>query len=467
MPVSSKQIRDPVYGFIHVPEEFIKIIDHPLFQRLRWISQMGLAQMVFPGAVHTRFEHCLGTFHLAGIAASSLIDFCKSFDGSSYLKESKVGQEFLNILKYDEEAFIKAACAVALLHDVGHAPFSHTFEIAIEDYDHEQFGFKIAAIILEDTECMSQTWAKWALEVLNKQKPVKELEPQNMVLRSLIDGPIDVDKGDYLVRDSYHCGVQYGGYGQDRLWRNLAILTSDIEGTEILQLGVTSKGAYEAYHLLMARFHMYEAVYEHHTKQKIDAVVAAMLRQIKSFIYSPEMLRNFDKQNLNKDLNKWTDGYIIFGLLTFPTSPFLKSLMQKLYARQLPQKSKKLSEITIPCHREKVKEISSQLKKKIWSLQEEMEVDLFPYLYRPQDPFPLRSLYSVSVFSEDGQVSSLYDFLKLNMLFPALEEVRDPDKLRSQELLVLRAFSYSDDFSSDTIQKWQDLGQIALIEPEL
>lgn len=255
-----KQVRDPIYGFIAIHKDFLPIVDHELCQRLRWIGQLPLEQLVYPSAMHSRFEHSLGCMFLAMHAARVLIK------DKRVLKEAK--KEFES---KPEESFVHSAGMVGFLHDVGHAPFSHTLEEVktylgeTDFYDHEQVGYSVAERVLPKNIPYRST----VLTVLNKN--IKTFDkPVQKILRQLVDNHIDVDKGDYLLRDSYHCGVVYGQYDYRRLWDNITI-------TKNFDIALTEKSALEGWVLQLARYRMYDAVYKHHVRDFLDALLVKMI----------------------------------------------------------------------------------------------------------------------------------------------------------------------------------------------
>ncbi len=199
---SGLEIRDPIHGFIYRDPHEAEIIDTTVFQRLRRLRQLALANLVYPGAVHTRFEHSLGAFWVAKKTCSRLLH---------------------------EESEIRLVTLSALLHDIGHGPFSHVSEDIFEEFtDKEKFGLKpkqqiheviTAKLILENKEL------SYLLSQREREQIVGLLEGTygSSVLQNIVSGPIDVDKQDYLLRDSYFCGVKYGLYDLDRLVNTLRI----------------------------------------------------------------------------------------------------------------------------------------------------------------------------------------------------------------------------------------------------
>lgn len=303
--IEHKKIRDPIYGFILLPKEFLPIVDHKLFQRLRWVGQLPLEQLVFPSAQHSRFEHSLGVMHLSMIAATALVSNSKS----SLMTALKEDDDFKKIkIKKDRiNHFILSAGLAGLLHDVGHAPFSHTLESAHKysaaspSYDHEDVGYKIACKILSeigDNDGIKVCIDK-ALSVLNKDidEASDELTPISIIIRRIISGPIDTDKGDYLIRDAYHCGVTYGMYDKEWLWRNIII----VGGAGEYRLGVKGKAAIQSWRLRMARYEMNRNVYQHHVRNITDSMLVDIITTSLSAIDSFE---NNNKRKNKKEANR-------------------------------------------------------------------------------------------------------------------------------------------------------------------
>ena len=443
----AKTFRDPIYGLIKVPEFLLKIVDDPLFQRLRWISQMSLAQMVYPGAVHTRFEHSLGTMHLAYIASLSIWN-----DAERNRRTSKACADFLDHIE-NKENFVKAAMTVGLLHDVGHAPFSHVFEMAVDEYDHEEVGYFVSQHLLRESELSGEKWAIWVLEALNKEKDLAEISPPAQVLRTMIDGKgIDIDKGDYLLRDSHHCGVSYGHYGWERIWNNLTVIYDEKDNKEILKVAITPKAAYEAYHLSVARFHMYEAVYEHHTKQKIDAVIGGLLRKTPG-VLSPSLRQIKESPQF---MLCWSDGYVIFKLI----DSFSGEIIENIYKRILPSKVEFLEEICIvlPENKFEKKRIKKELKEKVWYLAK--KADLFPYFYRPQEPFPLEALYEVKVkLPNSDDTKPLFHALEIRNV-KAVEATQDPEESPRSLHIRVRPYAYDIEQLRSYQEEWEEIRQM-------
>ncbi len=239
MQVKRKIFNDPVYGFVSVPEGLLlELIDHPYFQRLRRIRQVGLAHYVYPGALHTRFHHALGALHLMQQA----IDVLRS-----------KGTEITN-----EEA--EAACAAILLHDIGHGPYSHALEHNLIDAHHEELSLQF----MEALNLQFGGKLDLAIQMFTDQYPKR-------FLHQLVSGQLDMDRMDYLNRDSFFTGVSEGVIGYDRIIKMLAVHQGE--------LVVEEKGIYSIEKFLIARRLMYWQVYLHKTNVAAEQMVIHLLRR--------------------------------------------------------------------------------------------------------------------------------------------------------------------------------------------
>lgn len=236
----SKIINDPIFGFIKIPHGLLlNIVEHPLMQRLTRIKQLGLTSMVYPSAQHTRFQHSLGAFHLMSEAITSLTQ--------------------KGIFIFDSEA--EAVEAAILMHDIGHGPFSHVLEhTLIKGISHED----ISLLMMEQINREMKGELNLALKIFKNEYPKK-------FLHQLISSQLDMDRLDYLRRDSFFTGVTEGNIGSARIIKMLDVVDDN--------LVVNSKGLYSIENYLMSRRLMYWQVYLHKTTVSSEKVlVNALLR---------------------------------------------------------------------------------------------------------------------------------------------------------------------------------------------
>ncbi|MCL4320442.1 MAG: HD domain-containing protein [Candidatus Thermoplasmatota archaeon] len=279
-----KAIQDPVWGYTEIPEKFLKIIDTPEFQRLHWIRQLGMCYLVYPGAVHTRFQHSLGTMALADQIARKLET------------------------KYPTEVTF-----AALLHDIGHFPLSHSFEDFFQDKFHVNHEENGREMILgkkgtgEIRECLESNDIdpEVVTRILSGGHREFKLESE------IVSGPLDADEMDYLVRDSYFTGTGNIAFSIKRM---VDILRTDGEKIFIEEKGITSVES-----ILLSRNLMHKSVYFHKTVRiaqkmieramdsldKVDSSMMDMhddifLNYLRNQASSSDMIRQIDRRNLYK-----------------------------------------------------------------------------------------------------------------------------------------------------------------------
>ena len=246
-----KIVNDPVYGFIHIPNAFIlDLIEHPYFQRLCRISQMGLSYLVYPGARHTRFHHALGCMFLMQQAIQTL-----------RYKQIEITPE-------EEEALYIAI----LLHDIGHGPFSHAMEHSIvEGISHEEISLAFMQALNEQFEGRLSI----AIEIFQKKY-------KKQFMNQLISSQLDMDRLDYLKRDSFYSGVSEGNINSQRI---IAMLTVKDD-----TLIVEEKGIYSIEEFLVARRLMYWQVYLHKTSIGAEFVLVKLLARVKELTHQGKKL---------------------------------------------------------------------------------------------------------------------------------------------------------------------------------
>jgi HD superfamily phosphohydrolase len=239
-----KIINDPIYGFVKFQFDLIyDIIDHPYFQRLRRISQMGLSNYVYPGAMHSRFAHALGAVHLMTESIKTLR--YKGVDISD--------QEYL------------ATCIAILLHDVGHGPFSHALENVIIGKNHEAISLDIMEVLNKEFSNQLDLAIKIFKGDYNKK-----------YLTQLVSSQLDMDRMDYLTRDSYYSGVAEGVIGYKRIIAMLNVADD--------QLVVEEKGLYSVEKFLVARHIMYWQVYLHKASVCAEQMLKSFVRRTKTLL---------------------------------------------------------------------------------------------------------------------------------------------------------------------------------------
>lgn len=271
-----KIINDPVHGFISVPGDFIyDLIQNAFFQRLRYIRQLGLTDNVFPGASHTRFLHSLGALHLTGQAINTL-------KGKG-----------VEISDREEEALQ----AAILLHDIGHGPFSHALESLItEGVNHEELSLFVMNILNRSLKGR----LSMAIEMFRGTY-------ERQFFHDLISSQIDMDRLDYLLRDSFYTGVIEGSVGADRIIKMLNVSDN--------RLVVDEKGIYSVEKFLIARRLMYWQVYMHKTVVSAEKLLVAIVRRARALVSAGESLQSaesvsfFLKNRLSGEMLEEVNSY--------------------------------------------------------------------------------------------------------------------------------------------------------------
>lgn len=266
--IDGKIINDPVFGFIKIPRGLLlNIVKHPLFQRLTRIKQLGFSSIVYPGAQHTRFQHSIGAFHLMSEAVLSL---------------SQKG-----IFIFDSEA--EAVCAAILLHDIGHGPFSHVLEnTLISGISHED----ISLLMMDKINDEMNSQLNLAISIFKDEYPKR-------FLHQLISSQLDMDRLDYLRRDSFFTGVTEGNIGSARIIKMLNVVNDN--------LVVDKKGIYSIENYLTTRRLMYWQVYLHKTTVAAEKVLVNVLQRAKKLategkdLFAPPALHYFIYNKVDRE----------------------------------------------------------------------------------------------------------------------------------------------------------------------
>jgi HD superfamily phosphohydrolase len=276
-----KIVNDPIYGFVNIPSSILyDLMEHRYFQRLRRIRQLGLTNLVYPGANHTRFQHALGAMHLMDQAITSL-----KYKG-------------LQITDIEHEA----ALIAILLHDIGHGPYSHTLEkIIAENISHETFSL----LLMQDLNKVFDQKLEIAIKIFTKKYPKK-------FLSQLVSSQLDMDRLDYLRRDSFFTGVTEGVIGSDRIIKMLNVVNDE--------LVVEAKGIYSIEKFLLARRLMFWQVYLHKTVIAADQMLIQVLDRAKYLMRTGEnifatpslvyFLRNFKSSDIENNLHDTLNHYV-------------------------------------------------------------------------------------------------------------------------------------------------------------
>ena len=248
------EIRDPIHGFIEYDEIEEKIINTKVFQRLRNIKQLALANYVYPGALHTRFDHSIGVMHLAG----------------------KIAKIFYPDKK--DESKVKTIRLAGLLHDIGHGPFSHVSEQLLDDitknldklkeeYKAENAHELMSILIIKNNNEINDILDDET--IYNIIKLIQKSQ-EGFLDKDIVSGPLDADKLDYLLRDSYFCGVTYGVFDKDKLIESMVKIPLSTKENSI---GINEEGIYSLEQFLLAYYHMKMQVYYHRVRRIADAML--------------------------------------------------------------------------------------------------------------------------------------------------------------------------------------------------
>lgn len=271
------EIRDVIYGFVIIDEQEREIINSPEFQRLRRIRQLSLTEMVYPGANHTRFEHSLGVLQMATEMYDCLINN-KSAEIIKGLDES------------GKKRWRKVIRLAALLHDIGHPPFSHSGEGLFQKknekarYDHEEYSIRIIKEkfrSLIEQHKINLNYGIKAEEVTallgDKSDPTNSLTEFALLWKNLISGQVDADRADYLLRDSIHSGVNYGLYDKNRLIRCMTLAYTKTDSPTV---AIEYGGWHTAESLVIARYQMFNQLYFHKVRRIYDFHITEATKEV-------------------------------------------------------------------------------------------------------------------------------------------------------------------------------------------
>ena len=328
LPEPRSTFRDPIHGYIGVFEWEKEIIDRHVFQRLRAIRQLGLSSYIYHGAEHSRFGHSLGVMHLAGRFAERIL---RRPGLRELLKERQEWTENEFETKVDQ-VVIEARLA-GLLHDISHAPFSHTGEATLfkGKKRHEHYSVEIVKSsqlgIGDIIDGLENEWG------VTKDRVAQVMEDEGMYevgfVRELIDSVWDVDKMDYLLRDSLYCGVQYGLYDLDRIIDTITLYDEHPDG--VLRLGIEYGGIHAIEGFILARYFMFTQVYYHAVRRAYDLIltdfISVLLKDTLKLEHYPEDLAGY---------LQWNDWRVL-SELTQRMNESKRNLAWRLATRQHPK----------------------------------------------------------------------------------------------------------------------------------
>ena len=360
MTFKKKFIRDSVYGDITINDFEVQIMDMPQFQRLRRIKQLGLINLIYPGATHTRFEHCVGTMNL----------------GSKLAEELCLDQYEIELIR-----------ASALLHDIGHGPFSHVSE-GVLSVPHEKLTNYV----------VTKTSMRDLLEEKFDVNQIIDLVNGNGKLGPIVSSELDVDRMDYLLRDSHNTGVSYGIIDYERIISNLTLnkgLTLDIKGVQ------AAEGA------LVSRYFMYPSVYQHHTTRILNSMFRRALK------------KTLTNGTINeKDIYKYDDTDII---ATFRNSEddYVKDIMNRLDNRIIPKRVKTIRLDTFKTPEKMYKIENKVLRKAEEEIAEDNDLNI-DYVFINIAEYPRFDEMKTQVNVDN----KLYPLTKISNIVSALSKAR-------------------------------------------
>ena len=325
------EFRCPVHGFIEVNDWERSVIDHPAFQRLRRIRQLGWTDQVYPGSTHTRFEHSLGVMHVVTRMYNAI------WQRSGAVLRSHLDYDADGVGRRRDRQMMRFA---ALLHDIGHAPFSHASEDLLPNrptkkkYGHEDYSAQIIRHRLKDV--IESHPANENMEIKSDQ--IASLidgtsrRRRTLFWRELLDGQMDADRMDYLLRDSLHLGVQYGRYDLDRIVATATVVEMRREDSDDAEcrLAITEGGWHAAVGLILARYFMFTQVYFHKTRVAFDIHLReALAHLLPDSIFPPPEGDGID------EYLKWDDWRVLGQLVEDKGGEHGQWLRQRHHFRQI------------------------------------------------------------------------------------------------------------------------------------
>ncbi len=348
-----REIRDPIFNFIRLSGTEADIVNTSVFQRLRGIRQLAFANLVYPGALHTRFEHSLGVCHIADRMATAL-----------------------NVSPEDKELLRLSA----LLHDIGHGPFSHISEDILDIYserDPTKNTYKIHEAITADIIRSNDELSRY-IRPYDLDKIIKILASGygDPLLHSIVSGPIDADKQDYLLRDSYFCGVKYGVFDLNQLHRELKSVKDEIESKHLM---ISKDGVHALEQFVLAKYYITNQVYRHRVRIITDQMLIRAINRGIDHDNIEELQKLYTYRSEPAYLNEylsWDDSKFMVVLTddrfqgkechTLLTCLKVRNLLKRIYQRQIKELPEKCRDALFSISQPINKKLRSDLEAYLW-----------------------------------------------------------------------------------------------------
>lgn len=417
-----QEVRDPIYGFIKFSKWEKELIDHRYFQRLRRISQNALEEMVYPGLAHSRFEHSLGVMHLASEMFESIMNDKKS---KELLEEKEYLPQSIDRLR-------QIIRLTALLHDVGQPPFSHSLEgerlmktnSNDDTYTHEDY----TAEIIDDA--FNGSLGRWGLEGITSEllrgfyegRPLKKIHGIAF-WRRLIDGQLDADRGDYLLRDSHHAGVKYGIYDRDRVLETLGVGIHPEDDTP--RFGIKDEGWQVAEAVVIARYKMFTQVYLHKTRRAFDIMLKKAVKR--AFELDDEIGTEFPPPREFKE-------YLTFDDYTLWCS-MVKNSKENEWFRRIRDRNhiRCLGEFNPEEDMRFLKDIETKLKEeKIWYRIDDLEESWYKDRTMEEEIFLIDDDGSIFPLSEKSSIVGKIDPFQKIRIYVKPEQKNEAEKIKER-----------------------------------
>ena len=426
-------IRDPVHGFIGYDDWEREVINHSAFQRLRRIRQLALTEFVYPGATHTRFAHALGTMDVATRMFDAIV--------------SRQRHYLINERGYDDAGIRRDRQIVrlaALLHDVGHSPFSHSGESLFpidpqsgRRYHHEEYSAQIIESVFKEAIEQHAGNANYEIKAADVAALVSGAADtsnlasmRRLIWRPIVTSQLDADRCDYLLRDSLHAGVAYGRYDLDRI---LATLTLGLNVSDDPVIAIEQGGWHAAEGLIIARYSMFTQVYFHHTRQAFDNHVEAVLSHLLTEQYGSP---SFPMPNTGiTEYLTWDDWKVLGNVAKDAAGPHGDAIRRRNPYRSVWNTSETATETDIQIFDEIVEELGDLVgftsdASKSWYSLGDQDLSIVPdHCTSPQHSKPLSSFSTIvrnmSPVSQRRIYVKIWDRLKAEQKIEKYSKVKD------------------------------------------